>query len=248
VNDPMAADWVLDGIRLKEHTVRSLVPDVFEAYCRLLHPARGYEIADDGSIENEGPVSWATVAAHNGRMLHPEAQFEAIVGLAKYGKNQSVYDHGQLPVWNASPSEGELDLTEARELSSILERHTHSETWFFAHWEGYGDLDIDRTITTRFGYPWPQAGRDHLLFAGPASALFESLAPDGYRSPNLWWPEDRAWIVATDIDLDSTYIGASNACADELVSAEGLEVLRIEPTHGITRDSDRINPLPPITE
>jgi hypothetical protein len=47
------------------------------------------------------------------------------------------------------------------------------------------------------------------------------------------------------IDLDSTYIGGSAACMDAICAHEGIEALRTEPTHVVTRDGDKINP--PLT-
>jgi hypothetical protein len=32
---------------------------------------------------------------------------------------------------------------------------------------------------------------------------------DQIRSPNQWWPQDRAWCVASEIDLDSTLVAGS---------------------------------------
>src|SRR5690349_23203664 len=40
---------------------------------------------------------------------------------------------------------------------------------------------------------------------------------------NLWWPDDRAWCVVTDIDLTSTYVGGSAGCIGELLAHTGLE-------------------------
>ena len=38
-DDVSAADWVVAAVRDFDHTVGSLVPPVFEAYARVLHPA-----------------------------------------------------------------------------------------------------------------------------------------------------------------------------------------------------------------
>ncbi len=37
------------------------------------------------------------------------------------------------------------------------------------------------------------------------------------QTPNLWWPEDRAWFVATEIDLAWTYVGGREALIEQLV-------------------------------
>ncbi len=46
----------------------------------------------------------------------------------------------------------------------------------------------------------------------------------GY-SPNVWWPEDRAWCVATDIDLCDTYVGGSLECVQAVLDHPDLEAL-----------------------
>lgn len=55
-------------------------------------------------------------------------------------------------------------------------------------------------------------GRDFILFRGPISALTNfghSPWPDTFwfQGPNLWWPEDGAWYVASEIDFAWTYVG-----------------------------------------
>jgi hypothetical protein len=60
-------------------------------------------------------------------------------------------------------------------------------------------------------------------------------------SCNLWWPADHAWCVATEIDLDSTYVGGSEACIEELLANSELEVARLDGAAGVTADSDTLN-------
>ena len=71
-------------------------------------------------------------------------------------------------------------------------------------------------------------GRDYLLFHGPIDAITAFLARDGHfwgHSPNIWWPEDRAWCVETDIDLFDTYVGGSRECIEAIMSNPDLEAL-----------------------
>lgn len=77
------------------------------------------------------------------------------------------------------------------------------------------------------------AGRDHLLFAGPladagrwGAASFGHGIPRDINSPNLLWPADHAWCLATDIDTAWTGIGGSAALADALLAEPHLEVVR----------------------
>jgi hypothetical protein len=88
-------------------------------------------------------------------------------------------------------------------------------------------------------------------FAGLPEVSFEhgwspppATDPLDYRSPSLWWPQDRAWRVATDVDLMSTYIGAARVCIEAPIADEHLEVLEVTADPGVTADSDTLNPEP----
>ncbi|MFI0453806.1 hypothetical protein [Actinomadura sp. 6N118] len=75
--------------------------------------------------------------------------------------------------------------------------------------------------------------RDYYLLTGPLEAAYGlGAATESYfffpQSPNLFWPDDRAWCVATDIDRDSTYVGGSAELIRELVADERLEAFAIE--------------------
>lgn len=71
-------------------------------------------------------------------------------------------------------------------------------------------------------------GRDYLLFQGPLDAVMSFLDhfPRGWsQSPSIWWPDDRAWCVATEIDNPDTYVGGSDACIERILSCRDLEAL-----------------------
>ncbi len=68
--------------------------------------------------------------------------------------------------------------------------------------------------------------------------------PPFYQSANLWWPEDRAWCVATEIDFNTTYIAGTQGLVDALLACEELEVHQVEPTDGVAYDGDALNPTP----
>lgn len=41
---------------------------------------------------------------------------------------------------------------------------------------------------------------------------------DGYcLEPSLWWPQDRAWVVAREVDSDAVYLAGSQPLAEELL-------------------------------
>jgi len=45
--------------------------------------------------------------------------------------------------------------------------------------------------------------------------------------PNLWWPNDRAWFVATEIDLVSTYVGGRADLVRAIVASPDLEAFEV---------------------
>lgn len=79
-----------------------------------------------------------------------------------------------------------------------------------------------REVASRFTIP----GREYFLLEGPVSEVVtEWDGTGGGNLPSIWWPQDCAWCIAGDTDLDTTYVGASQACIDVLVASEDIEAL-----------------------
>lgn len=72
--------------------------------------------------------------------------------------------------------------------------------------------------------------REYLLLTGPVEAAADTgeIAGNG-QMPNLWWPADHAWCVASEIDLSSTYIGGSRALVERLCADKCIEALEAHP-------------------
>ncbi|MGY2746372.1 hypothetical protein [Arthrobacter sp. UYCu723] len=79
-------------------------------------------------------------------------------------------------------------------------------------------------------------GRSHFLFSSspaeftdPAWALNAPWHHDPRwpQSPSLLWPEDRAWVMVTEIDFDSTIIAGNPALVAGLVSSPEIEAFEI---------------------
>lgn len=60
--------------------------------------------------------------------------------------------------------------------------------------------------------------------------------------PNLIWPQDRSWLLASEIDFDSTLVGGSRELIDALIRQEGLEVAEVTERTDLTFEADSINP------
>jgi hypothetical protein len=233
------ADWIAGRLLPPlEGVVTSVVPGGFDAYVRLLHPIGTRKDAE--SIR----VRWSEVAAWSGQALDRDSQFHAIA-VSRDGSEQP-------PPWQAAkPLPGSLEPDDAGALIDVLGRHTTTpgRCWFCI-WEGYGwggeaslahraelaghlaDPPIPAEVLAgpRVQLPW----RDYFLYSGPIDAALAFVDSEA-QTPNLFWPEDRAWCVATEIDLSSTYVGGSRRLADELVADRRIEALAAEPTDASSR-------------
>jgi hypothetical protein len=255
-SDVHAADWVVQGVR-DGGTVGALVPEVFEHYARVFHPASRDHLIGDESIE----ARWADVASANNRTMHPAAEWGSLTGTWQMD--------GQPDLWDHPPRVGELPQRLAEHLAEALAPFAErADRRFFGVWEGWGTSSAlilfkhgtteaeqrqayeraNAEIRTQRGFldsaptfTLPDRGM-HLL-EGPLSAV--SAFYENWRNPpSLWWPEDRAWCVATDIDLMSTYVGGSADASQALLSNEQIEALPVPVDQSVTWEADTINPLP----
>lgn len=149
-------------------------------------------------------------------------QFNRIAGMGDDARD--MYPD---PPWGEHPHYGSIPEAELRTLVDILYGVTTTpHRCFFGLWEGRGYID------NRLYPPVARVkgcGRDYLLFQGPLEGVMAFLnrrgTPFWGDSPNVWWPEDRAWCVATDIDLYDTYVGGSGECIQAVLDHPDLEAL-----------------------
>ena len=78
--------------------------------------------------------------------------------------------------------------------------------------------------------------REYLLFRGSVAD-----AQGWEDGPNLWWPDDHAWCVASEIDFPYTYVGGSQELIDAIVQDPAIESLPAKDTDGIRYSSDTVN-------
>jgi hypothetical protein len=213
--DVSAADWVGERLRPWLEDVGSVVPEGFDAYARVFHPAG-----------NSGEERWADIARRNGRIPHPEMQLHLIsrpVG-APAGDRHDL---------GAGFRTG-LPAACCAVLIEILTGYTTTpERCWFCVWEGYGGLD-DQGVTARVVHP----GRAYLLSVGP---ITDAVPAWNEESPNLWWPDDRAWIVASEIDYAWTYIGGPAALIGDVLAHPRLEAMPAKLTDRPFYDADLLN-------
>lgn len=61
------------------------------------------------------------------------------------------------------------------------------------------------------------------------------------QSPSIIWPADHAWVLATEIDFDSTLVAGTRALVDELVQTQGIEALPISTDADLSWQGDALN-------
>jgi hypothetical protein len=223
------------------------VPEIYEAYARVFHPAYDREMK---------PVRWAEVAEARGTTVHREMQWEALTGDSKW--------EGQ------EPMTGWIDVADLDALCEILVAHTadHERCYFglctIQSWEDSFSADELKPLLKL------PMGRDHIVLAGPLGAVdqitrdwskqsssqrtlvarrgdAETCKPpekDWGKSrdvPNLIWPADRSWFVASEVDFDSTWVGGSGELIKAIVESPLLEAWQVEPTDSLAFDADKVN-------
>jgi hypothetical protein len=244
VEDLSPSVWVQEVLKdwpAARFRVRDLVPPVFEAYARILHRPRR---PTDGRIPTG---SWVERATEMGREVGPKTSWDELKGPNS--------DEGQEDDWR--PDEGSLIVQEAETLALVLSGHTSTrfDCWF-AMWSGWGDLSGGIASLHRVGGPISElkmrwrtrlegrrarreaarfrtfsllgGGRSYLLFEGPVEDAARFNLGSRFQSPALWWPEDRAWFVHTEIDASSTYLGGPQTLVDRLVGEQVLESFEVE--------------------
>ncbi|TRW44944.1 hypothetical protein [Georgenia yuyongxinii] len=249
VDDLTPAAWLTDRLTGGWGRVTGVAPHGYPAYARVLHPVA----RDDG----DGYVTWAQVAEVTGRRVHPTVQWHALIGSDDpYAHSSELWDGGEPPA-------GNLPLPALEALVDLLTGYTTTaEDCYFAMWEGWGSHNGASTrITLTDGegstveqmpalYPPAPAlelpGREYRVFRGPLGAMTELAQYDGAalpwtQSPSLFWPADRAWCVATEIDFDSTLVAGTAQVIDAVLAAAGLEAFPVEPSDSLQSDADQVN-------
>jgi hypothetical protein len=217
------AEWLADRLvkwpdAVGATRVGAVVPTGFEAYARVfpsLHVSEGKRLR------------WAELAAINGRVAHPLMELHLIASPAP--------GHGPSP-WDLEPGGlgGPLPQEELRELAKVLREFTDTPAlcWYCV-WTGYGGIEETET-----GARIHLAGRDYFVSWGP---LEEVTSPDEFAGPDIWWPDDHAWCVGSDVDLAASYVGGSAQCIEALLTSETLEALPVFPDDRVDINADQIN-------
>jgi hypothetical protein len=197
--------------------VGSCVATGFEAYARVFPSL---------SVSEEKRLSWAELAAINGRVAHPLMELHLIASAAP-GREPSPWD-GDIG--------GVLPEAELRELAEVLRPFTRTPNrCWYSVWSGYGGIEETETGAK---FSTPSGEREYILSFGP---IEDATSFEFGTGPDIWWPDDRAWCVGGDTDLAATYVGGSATCIEALLNSPGLEALPVSVSDRVDIYADLIN-------
>jgi hypothetical protein len=227
VEDVSPAGWIASSVRRWERDgvrLHSIVPPVFEAYVRIVHPARDLAA---GAADRR----WSELSAiRGGGPLTRDASFGEVAAV-------DMADHATYQRY--APLDGLLPGTIARALVEVFgaTTSTAARCWY-GIWVGDGALysrslqrgdgsdAVDRYLDSVPKLRIPN--REYLIVAGTLDAVIGFVTSDGSVTPNLWWPEDRSWFVSTEIDSYSTYVASARETVEAVAHHPALETVAVE--------------------
>jgi hypothetical protein len=257
VTDASVGAWISPRLCGFGGRVCCIVPAGFAGYARILHPP-----AD----EHGSPASWAQVCEVTGRIAHPLMQWHAISTTPQAGAQT-----GDSPWPGSDPEVGNLPPAVLADVLELLAGFTVDPgDCYDAVWDGWGWLhgrgatvvayhESDRrpvrppppqpppvSAEVLAGARLRHPGRGYLLFHGPlraALSIGHQVTTDWRlpQSPSLLWPADGSWLLATEVDFDSTLVGGSAELIAELLQAPQLEAWPVSVDDDLTINGDRVN-------
>jgi hypothetical protein len=211
--------------------VAGLVTRDYPAFVRILHPA----FAADG-----GPVAWRAIADAVGGTIHPSVQWHRLERKIESDTVEALglrTDRGGF-----APEIGDLSIRLMRSLFPVLAAHTKDPICMAAYWIGRGRAR-EWPASPHICIPEHRREWEYALFSGALTDVLEQGEPGGPLefSPNFLWPLDRAWLLSTQEDFDSTVVGGTESLVADIRSQSELETVPVSPSVSLTIDADRVN-------
>lgn len=189
------ATWLAEAVDGRPGTVGALVPNRYASLLRLLPP------------EPAGDEWWHRYRELFVTVAEVGAEHTSTPGLAWFAVWEGHgFQAGATRIGWRDPPADEAERqwrAEQRARQEIFDRERNAA--ITAALNGVPQFDLPH--------------RRHYLVSGPLSATRDLRYPDGpdWRNPDLFWPDDRSWFAATDVDIWSLYVGGTAAFTDELM-------------------------------
>jgi len=240
--------------------------DTASAFGTLLHPLAQWRslvrTPDDGD--------WRTRNAPDGReFTAPEEGSMPAALLASVARHlvtrTAAPDAGFAALWEGwggllgflghSPSRSFLTFSDEPAHQQMLQRSIHNpfENAFRKRTWQPGILSREVSEGSRLQLP----GRGHVLFSAPPQAFADpdwildapwrdaeaerhGFAPSA-QHPSLIWPADRAWVLVSEIDYDTTVVAGSADLIQALCADPAIEALPLQENADLTWTADEVN-------
>jgi hypothetical protein len=206
-SDTAAGQWIADVLHPFARDVGSIVPPGFAQYAEIRHAADDLEnTAGHPPTELVERVA-ETGAAHTST---PDRCWYAIWD--GYG-----WFNGGAMYWTRTRKTVIGRLLARRQLRAVERRHNGQRQ----------RLQTEAATIPRLLLPQ----RSYYLLVGRVSYASRVQAPNVTMSesqpPNLWWPDDRSWCVASEIDLPVTYLGGPSDFIERVLRDAGDLATRV---------------------
>lgn len=258
-----AGAWINPKLGGEFGAVSLQVPKGFESYARIFHPAsdpKGHPVSWAEVAKDRGTIP------HREMQWHAILGFADAEGR---GGSRSPDDPNGAKWVGSDPPTGAMDIETLDALCEILVIHTIDPAHCFfglctiQDWEDSFSAD---ELQPLLALP---DGRDHIVLAGPLFAVNQiaydwskstsiemtsisrqaekpMLTPDQSEylrreAPNLIWPADESWFVASEVDFDSTLVGGTDKLIKAIVESSKLEAWQVEPSNSLAINADKIN-------
>lgn len=253
--DLSATSWLNDA-RLWSSTGHSfigkLIPHNYARYVRVNHPAW----KDPGNLPNEHvmwdqhqrslqPVSWAEVARWSGRSLGDALIFDDVLPERKTMTKPPFDGEPQ----NLSPVILSQLIPALRSLTTTPHKIWMGFCDTTGEWDNCGIADVHDDSTRpdiwerrqlrqqfcheiaqlpRWAPPrWVATGRSYWLGEGPLDSVYDISRGIYDVEPFLWWPNDHAWFISHDIDLDFSLIGTTEKGLNGILGLPYVEAYKV---------------------
>jgi hypothetical protein len=258
-----AGAWIRPRLGGRFGAVTLEAPNGYETYARIFHPATDGE----GNPIKWAEVAEAVgTVAHREMQWHAILGFS---GPEELQSSHRVDAEGGSRWTGNDPPIGGMDIETLDALCGVLiahaanTRHCYFGLCTIENWLDEFPADELKPLLKL------PMDRDYVVLAGPLSAVDQvtrdhsSTSPGAValsvrygkgplpkseehewkwrEAPNLIWPADRSWFVASEVDFDSTLVGGSAQLIKAIIDSPNLEAWQVEPTDSLAADADKVN-------
>jgi hypothetical protein len=198
MTDLFEADWVVARLVPWDREavrVESFMPAVFESYARIDHsddPVHGWSMPPDILVELASLLSGSKTSEPGWFCLW---------------EGWGTWASGAHSILRSVPGP-HMSRKQRKELRETIRQEQR--------------LDAERDAELRRIPRVRGEHRGYFLVRGPLSAAVPLWEAAGHEPPNLWWPDDRSWLVSTEIYANVTYVGGSNRLIGALLGSAVL--------------------------